>query len=156
MQVGPGLGGGQLGEAQPAEVILERPVGVDARLDAQLGGAVAMASLMRRDEVRPIVFVGIRRALALTETTEGAADRADVRNVDVPVDDERDELSGELGAELVGRVTQLLDDRGPGLGEHGRQLRSFSARPSRPLAIALETDPRRWPAPRAGRWPGAG
>ena len=36
-----------LGEAQPAEVVLERPVGVDARLDAQLGRAVVDAPRAR-------------------------------------------------------------------------------------------------------------
>ena len=40
VQLGAGLGAVVLGQAQPAQVVLERPVGVDARLDADLGRAV--------------------------------------------------------------------------------------------------------------------
>ncbi len=54
------------------------------------------ASWTRLRELVAVVLVGVRRALALAEAAERAADRADVRDVDVAVDDERDRLAGEL------------------------------------------------------------
>ena len=49
-------------------------------------------------ELRLVVLVGVRRALALAEPAEGAADGADVRHVDVAVDDERHRLPRQLRA----------------------------------------------------------
>ena len=68
------------------------------------------------------VLVGVRRALADPEAAERAADGADVRDVDVAVDDERHEVARELGAQLVGRLAHVLDHLGAALGEHRRQL----------------------------------
>ena len=47
------------------------------------------ASWIRPDELLLVVLVGVGRALALAEAAERAADGADVRDVDVAVDDER-------------------------------------------------------------------
>ena len=66
--------------------------------------------------------VGVRRALALAEPAERAADLADVREVDVAVDDERGGVAGEPRAQLVGRQPHVLDHLGPALGEQRRQL----------------------------------
>ena len=111
-----------LGEAQPAEVVLERPVGVDARLDAQLARAVVDRLVHAPRELLAVVLVGVGRALALAEAAEGAADGADVGDVDVAVDDERDRLPRELGAQLVGGLAHVLDRLRARLGEHRRQL----------------------------------
>ena len=80
------------------------------------------ASCDPADEVGARVLVGVRRALADAEAAERAADRADVRDVDVAVDDERHEVAGELGAQLVGRLAHVLDHLGTALGEHRLEL----------------------------------
>ena len=130
-----------LGEAQPAEVVLERPVGVDARLDADLARAVVDRVLgTRRDELPLVVLVGVGRALALAEAAERAADGADVRDVDVAVDDERHRLARELAAQLVGGLAHLLDRLRTRLGEQRRQLLGLERRA---LARALGSRPRR-------------
>ena len=54
------------------------------------------ASRDARHELGLVVLVGVRRALALAEPAERAADGADVREVDVAVDDERHRLPREL------------------------------------------------------------
>src|SRR3954468_1618223 len=114
--------GGLLDEPQPEQVVLERPVRVDARLHADLGRAVVDGLEDAALEILAVVLVGVGRALALAEAAERAADDADVRDVDVAVDDERDGLAGELGAQVVGRGAHLLDRLGPGLGEHRGEL----------------------------------
>ena len=95
---------------------------MDAALHAELGGA----ELDRVDDPRREVLlgdlVGVGRALALAEAAEGAADDADVGEVDVAVDDEGDPVAGQLGPQLVGGDPHLLDHLGPGLGEQRRQL----------------------------------
>ena len=50
----------------------------------------------------PLVLVGVRRAPALAEAAERAADGADVRNVDVAVDHEGDRVTGKLPAQQSG------------------------------------------------------
>jgi hypothetical protein len=83
------------------------------------------------------VLVGVGRALALAEAAERAADDADVRDVDVAVDDERHGLARELGAQLVGRgLAHVLDRPRARLGEQRGQLVLGQRRPSRPAAIA--------------------
>src|SRR3954447_12121740 len=111
-----------LDEPQPEQVVLERPIRVDARLHADLGRAVVDRLVDATHELAAVVLVGVGRALALTEAAERAADDADVRDVDVAVDDERDGLACELGTEVVRGGAHLLDRLGPGLGEHRRQL----------------------------------
>src|SRR6267378_1487288 len=101
---------------------VERPVRVNPRLDAQLGRAVVERLLDPPHEVGLVVLVGVGRALALAKAAEGAADRADVGDVDVAVDDEGDELARELEAQLIRGLAHLLDRLRPGLGEHRRQL----------------------------------
>ena len=146
-----------LGEAQPVLIVLERPVRVDARLDAELGRAELDRVGDPLREVLLGVLVGVGRALALPEAAERAADDADVGDVDVAVDDERDRLPRELGAQAVGGGAHLLDHLGTLLGEQRRQLLGASARsPRAPFSIARPatsgptvTSPRR-PEPRRG------
>ncbi len=66
--------------------------------------------------------VGVRRAPALAEAAESAADGADVGEVDVAVDHERGDVAGQVGAQAVGARPHRLDHLGPGLGEQRRQL----------------------------------
>ena len=129
-----------LGQAQPLAVLLEGQVGMDAALHAELGRAELDRFLDPRGEVLLGDFVGVGRALALAEAAEGAADDADVGEVDVAVDDEGDRVPGQLGAQLVGGDPHLLDHLGPGLGEQRGQLvlgelhrpRAPSRSPARP------------------------
>ena len=72
-------------------------------------------------------LVGVGRAPPLAEAAEGAADDADVGEVDVAVDDEGDPVARQLGAQLVGGDAHLLDHLGPGLGEERGQLVLASA-----------------------------
>ena len=82
----------------------------------------SIASCTRRDELLAVVLVGVRRALALAEPAERAADDADVRDVDVAVDHERDRLPRELLAQLVRGLADLLDRLRARLREQRRQL----------------------------------
>jgi hypothetical protein len=111
-----------LDDREPMLVVCERPVGVDPRLHADLGRAELDRLRDLLLERRAVVLVGVGRALALAETAERAADDADVGNVDVAADNERDGLSGQLGAQLVRRFAELLDHLRPRLGEQGREL----------------------------------
>ena len=111
-----------LGDPQPLLVVRQAPVGMDARLHADLGGAELDRLVHAADELLLGVLVGVRRSSGLPEPAERAADRADVRDVDVPVNDERDRVPRELVPELVGRASHVLDDRRPGLGEQRGQL----------------------------------
>ncbi len=87
-------------------------------------------------------LVGVRRALALAEPAEGAADDADVGEVDVAVDDEGDPVPGQLRAQLVGGDPHLLDHLRPRLGEERRQLVLASApRPRAPWRSPARRQP---------------
>ena len=116
------LGRRLLGEPQPAAVVLQRVLGVDAPLHADL----CRSELDRLADSGPEVVladvVGVRRALALAEAAEGAADDADVGEVDVAVDDEGRGLAGQLGSQAVGGDSHLLDHLRPRLREQGGQL----------------------------------
>ena len=92
------LGRDLLRRPQPLLVVLERPVGMDARLDAELGGAELHGVGDLALEVLARMLVGVGRALALSEPAERAADDADVRDVDVAVHHEGHGLPGQLGA----------------------------------------------------------
>ena len=113
---------GLLGEPQPAPVVLERVVGMDPALHADLGRAEIDRLGDPLREVLLADLVGVGRAPALAEAAEGTADDADVGEVDVAVDDEGRPLAGQLGAQLVGRDPHLLDHLGAGLGEQRGQL----------------------------------
>jgi hypothetical protein len=102
--------------------VLERVVGVDSALHADLRGAELDRLGNPRLEVVGGDVVGVGRALALPEAAEGAADDADVGEVDIAVDDECRRVARELGAQLVGRDPHRLDHVGPGLGEQRREL----------------------------------
>ena len=121
---------------QPAAVVLERVVGVDAALHADLGRAELDRLADPLGELVGVDLVGVGRAAGLPEAAEGAADRADVGEVDVAVDDEGRDVAGELGAQLVGGGADLLDRLRPRLGEQRRQL--VPGLSSRRLAPALD------------------
>ena len=122
-----------LGQPQPLAVLLEGQVGMDAALHAELGGAELDRLVDPRGEVLLGDLVGVGRALALAEAAEGAADDADVGEVDVAVDDERDPVPGQLGPQLVGGDPHLLDHLRPGLGEQRGQLVLGELDPLAPL-----------------------
>ena len=109
------LGRRLLCEPQPAAVVLKRVVRMDPALHADLGRAEVHRlgdpglKVVGRDVVR------VGGALALAEAAEGAANDADVGEVDVAVDDEGGDVAGELRAQLVGRRPHLLDHVGPRL-----------------------------------------
>ena len=106
---------------------------MDPTLHADLGGAV----LDRLGDARLKFIlghvVGVRRALALPEPAERAADDADVRKVDVAVDDERHPLPRQLLPQLVGGGPHVLDDLRPRLREERRQLALSERVPPAPL-----------------------
>ena len=87
------------------------------------------ASWTRAWKSSSVDVIGVRRAPALAEPAERAADDADVGEVDVAVDDEGRDVAGELGAELVGRLAHLLDHLRAGLGEQRGQLRLGQRQP---------------------------
>ena len=95
---------------------------MDPALHADLGRAELDRFADPRREVLLGDLVGIRRAPALPEPAEGAADDADVGEVDVAVDDEGDPVPRQLGPQLIGGDPHLLDHLGPRLGEQRRQL----------------------------------
>ena len=147
-----------LREAQPALVVLDAPVGMDPRLHAQLARAERDGLANPRDELLAPELVRVGRALALTEAAERAADDADVRDVDVAVDDERHRVPRELGAQLVGGLAHVLDRLRARLGEQRGQLVGLQRR-----AVARAHDRRRArgraaaaAAARCGRSRGAG
>jgi hypothetical protein len=53
------LRGDVAGQPQPSLVVLERPVGVDPGLDAELGCPELDGGLHAPDELRPVVLVGV-------------------------------------------------------------------------------------------------
>ena len=130
---------------------------MDAALHAELGRAELDRLLDPRGEVLLGDLVGIGRALALAEPAEGAADDADVGEVDVAVDDEGDGVAGQLGPQLVGGDPHLLDHLRPRLGEERRQLvlaQRLALAPAwrsraRPGPASIRSSPRR-PDPRRG------
>ena len=73
-------------------------------------------------ELARVDLVGVGRASGLPEAAERAADRADVREVDVAVDDERRHLAAELRAQAIGPGANLLDRLGPLLAEQRDEL----------------------------------
>ena len=93
---------------------------MDSRLDAKLAGAKLDRFANPPHELLFAERVGLGRAAALAEAAEAAANRADVRDVDVAVYDEADRLANELGAQLVGGNTDLLNRLRPRLGKERR------------------------------------
>ena len=111
---------GDRGAHGPHEVRVEGDgqLRVDPALHAHLGGA----GLRRLDRPRGDLVerepVGVGVALALRERAEPAAHVADVREVDVAVDDVGDLVADDVAAQVVGGLRQLLQ-RGA-LGEDQR------------------------------------
>ena len=91
-------------------------------LHADLGGAVLHRLAHAPLQLRAVVLVGVGGALALAEAAERAPDRADVRDVDVPVHDEGHGLARQLAAQLVGGLAHVLDRLGPCLREQSGEL----------------------------------
>ena len=127
--------GDLLCELQPAAVVLEPVVRVDAALHADLGDAEldGIADLLRELVLGHVV--GVRRAASLTEAAEGAADLAHVGEVDVPVDDEGHDLTGNARADLVRREADVLDHLRAALREQRGQLLA-----RQPLVVARPLD----------------
>jgi hypothetical protein len=123
---------------------------MDARLHADLGRAEVDRLAHAPAELLLGVLVGVGRAAPLAEAAERAADGADVRHVDVAVDDERDGLPRQLGAQLVGGLAHVLDRLGAVSANSAVSSSALSATPSRPLAIAPARGRRGSRAPRAG------
>jgi len=100
------LGEHLLDRTANVEVEVAGEPGMDAALQADLGGAAvpglfaAADDLVERDEVGRPAEVG--RQLPLGERAEPAAEVADVRVVDVAGDDVGDRVAADLAAELVG------------------------------------------------------
>ena len=133
-----------LGQPQPALVVLERPVGMDARLHADLGGAELDGLLHAAHELVAVVLVGVGRAAALAEAAERAADHADVGDVDVAVDDEghrRRPPARRAARRRPGACPRSPPGASRRTGRSARRRPSHS--PSRPLAIAPGTRSRR-------------
>ena len=124
---------GLLSQSQPAKIIVELPIGVNSRLDAKLAGAKLNCLADAPNELVLIEVVGLGRAAALAEAAEGAADGADVRDVDVAIDDEADLLANQLSAQLVGGDADLLDRFWPRLSKERRQLRRAQRLTGAPL-----------------------
>ena len=114
------------------------------------------ASRDPRGEVLLGDLVGVRRAPPLPEPAEGAADDADVGEVDVAVDDEGDPVPGQLRPQLIRGDPHLLDHLRPRLGEQRRQLvlgqllalaplrdRLLGASPASSVSSLRRPDPRR-------------
>ena len=113
---------GLLGHAQPLLVVGDAPVGVDARLHADLGGPEGHRLGHAAAKLLLAVLVGVGRTLALPEAAEGTAHHAHVRHVDVAVDHERHPLAGQLAAQLVGHLAHVLDRLRPRFAEQRGEL----------------------------------
>ena len=77
MQVGSNL----LCQPQPAEIVLEAPIRMDSRLDAEFGGTRRDCLVDPFRELFGTIFLGLRRALALAKSAERTANRADVADI---------------------------------------------------------------------------
>ena len=140
VDVHPRPGRRALGEPQPPQIVLQAPVGVDPRLDAQLARAVLHRLQHPARELLLGVLVRVRRALALAEAAERAPHRAHVRDVDVAVDHERHRLPRQLRAQLVRGRAQLLDGvLGASPQTAPSAPASLSHSPARPFSIAPPT-----------------
>ena len=108
--------------ADEIEVEAPRQIGMDPALHADLRRASLprlfgfVRDLGQRERVR------LRVHLALRERAEPASHVADVREVDVPVDDVGHLGTDGLGAELVGDPAQRVERRSLG-AEQGEGLR---------------------------------
>ena len=114
---------------------------MDARLDAEFAGTEFDRLINPPNELFLFQRVRLRRTAALSKATEGAADRADVGDVDVAIDDEADLLAYKLSADLIGGRADLLNYFWARLGEERCQLLSGS--PARPCSIAGPTSSER-------------
>ena len=114
-----------LHRARHREVVVAVEVGVDATLQAHLGGAAvdrfqdAALDLLVVEEVGRAAEV--QRERALRERAEPALERAHVRVVDVAVADERDRVTHRVAPELVGDRGDL-EEVGATRAEQGDDL----------------------------------
>ena len=99
------------------DVVVAVEVGVDAALQADLGGAAllglahALADLVEGQEVG--IAAQVERERPLGKGAEAALESADVGVVDVAVDDEADGVAHESPSHGVGEVHDGLDSRRP-------------------------------------------
>ena len=98
--------GAALHLGRDVEVRRARQVGVDAALHAHLGRARRPGLLRPLPDLVQGQRVGVRVGAALRERAEPAAGVADVGEVDVPGDDERDVVAVDLAAQAVGERRQ--------------------------------------------------
>ena len=103
---GPGLH-----RVEQIEVERARQVGVDPALHAHLGGAELPRFLGAIGDLGEGQRVGLGIHLALGERAEPAPHVADVREVDVPVDDVGHVVADGLGTQVVGDATQRVERR---------------------------------------------
>ena len=127
------VGRGLLHRPGDVDVVVAVEVGVDAALEADLGGAQLgrlddpAGDVVQREQVRAAPQVQRQRALG--EAAEPALERADVRVVDVAVVDEGDDVAHGLPAQLVGHLG------------HGRHLG-----PRAENRVTISSSPTSWPA----------
>ena len=110
---------------------------MDPALHADLGSAELDRFLDPRGKVLLGDLIGIGRPLPLSEPAEGAADDADVGEVDVAVDDEGRPLPAKLLPQLISGDPHLLDHLRSGLGKQRRQLVLRQLNPVAPLLDRL-------------------
>jgi hypothetical protein len=91
------VGSGGVDRLDHPLVVLERPVRMVAADDVDLTNV----RLDHADDVLDRVLEGARLALLLGEVAERAGEDADVRRVDVPVDDEVDPVAGLLALDVI-------------------------------------------------------
>ena len=103
------LGRAPLHRVDEVEVERARQIGVDAALHADLGGALAPRFLGAVGDLGERERVGLVVDLTLGERAEPAAHVADVREVDVAVDDVGDVVADGLGAQTVGDPAERVE-----------------------------------------------
>ena len=135
-----------LHRVEDPERVVAREVGVDARLDADLGRADrprllrTVRDLLERERVR------IRIVTTLREGAEAAAHVTDVRRVDVAVHDVGDERPDAFLTDLVGGPRERLE-LDAGRAEQQQRVRIIEHRPAgreREHARDVTPDARAW------------
>ena len=103
------LGGHLLGQAQPALVVLEAPVGVDARLHADLGGAELDGLLHPAHELLAVVLVGIGRAPPWPNPQNAQPTVHTLDTLMLRLTTKVTSVPNQLGTQLVGGPADVLD-----------------------------------------------
>ena len=142
------LGHARFDRAQQIEVVVAGQVGVDPALDAHFGRAPVPRFLRARGDlvVGQEVRVGI--VAPLRECAEAASHVTDVREVDVSVDDVRDDVADGVAPHVVGDPAHLLEGVSLGLEQRerfvvGEDRTTIGARERRVYVTAVSRGPRR-------------